>query len=271
MRSKVRLGPAQETLLIPLYGRAMEMRQRRPWMRDERAVELVDSIDYDFSKFKKGSLIGSVLRGAIFDHWVAEFLREHPSGSVIEIGAGLNTRYERLDNGTAKWLEIDLPDAMDLRRRFFEETERRTMHAGSITDPDWVGLVEELPGPRCFVSEAVLLYVSGDEVRDVVGRIGSDFPGSTLLMDTWGSWFLRHQEDEGSPLKKLDARIDWGCDDPAEIESWAPWVRLLESRTLGEAPDAVRRRLPLKLRLMSPVMSRTQSGKAYRLNRFAVG
>jgi hypothetical protein len=46
----------------------------------------------------------------------------------------------------------------DLRRRFFEDTERRTMHAGSITDADWVPLVEKLPGPWCFVSEAVLLY-----------------------------------------------------------------------------------------------------------------
>ncbi|MFE6645303.1 class I SAM-dependent methyltransferase [Nocardioides sp. NPDC057772] len=147
MKSRVELGAAQETLLIPLYGRAMEMRQRRPWMHDERAVELVESIDYDFAKFKKDSLVGSVLRGAIFDHWVSEFLREHPGGSVIEIGAGLNTRYERLDNGTARWLEIDLPDAMELRRRFFEDTERRTMHAGSITDPDWVPLVEELPEP----------------------------------------------------------------------------------------------------------------------------
>ena len=68
-----------------------------------------------------------------------------------------------------------------------------------------------------------------------------------------------------------DVRVDWGCDDPAEIESWGPGVRLLESRTLGEAPAAVRRRLSLELRLMSPVMSRTRSGKAYRLNRFAVG
>lgn len=57
---------------------------------------------------------------------------------------------------------------------------------------------------------------------------------------------------------------------------------MLESRTLGGAPDAVRRRLPLKLRLMSRqhrpvparrglVVSRMRSGKAYRLNRFAIG
>ncbi|MFE6645304.1 hypothetical protein ACFVJS_01990 [Nocardioides sp. NPDC057772] len=117
----------------------------------------------------------------------------------------------------------------------------------------------------------MLLYVSGSDVRDVVGRVADRFPGSTLLMDTWGNWFLEHQGDEGSPLKNLEARIDWGCDDPAVIESWAPGVRLLESRTLGQAPDAVRRRLPLTLRLMSPVMSRTRSGKAYRLNRFALG
>lgn len=177
MRSKVKLGPAQETLLIPLYGRAMEMRNRRPWMRDERAVELVDSIDYDFSKFKKGSLIGSVLRGAIFDDWVGEFLREHPGGSVIEIGAGLNTRYERLDNGTAKWLEIDLPDAMDLRRRFFEETERRTMHAGSITARTGSHSSRSCPGRgvssprRCFSTSRVMVFATWSAASLAVFRV----------------------------------------------------------------------------------------------------
>ena len=108
------------------------------------------------------------------------------------------------------------------------------MHAGSIADADWVPLVEKMPGRWWFVSEAVLLYVSGDDVRDVVGRIASGFPGSTLLMDTWGDWFLEHQEDEGSPLKKIDARIDWGCDDPPRSSRGRPgsgcWSRARSAR-----------------------------------------
>lgn len=108
----MRLGTVQETLLIPL--------------RDDRARTMVERIDYDFAKFPGPSLGGSVLRSAIFDGWVGQFLAEHADGTVIELGAGLGTRSHRLDNGQARWFDLDLPDTVQLRRRFFTDTERTT-------------------------------------------------------------------------------------------------------------------------------------------------
>ncbi|MCW6004648.1 hypothetical protein K1W54_08630 [Micromonospora sp. CPCC 205371] len=100
----VRLGSVQQTLMIPLYGRAVETRKRRPLVSDPRAVEIVDSIDYDFAQMKafKGGAHGAVLRTSIFDVWTQRFLAEHPGGTVVEIGTGLNTRFERLDNGSVR-------------------------------------------------------------------------------------------------------------------------------------------------------------------------
>ncbi|WP_409468168.1 hypothetical protein [Streptomyces sp. HC307] len=73
----VRLGTVQETLLIPLYGRAVESRKKDAALRDARAEEIVASIDYDFARFDNGpSLIGTVLRTSLFDRWVADSLTE---------------------------------------------------------------------------------------------------------------------------------------------------------------------------------------------------
>jgi O-methyltransferase involved in polyketide biosynthesis len=36
-----------------------------------------------------------ILRTAIFDMWVRSFVAAHPNGTVVEIGTGLNTRFER--------------------------------------------------------------------------------------------------------------------------------------------------------------------------------
>src|SRR5919109_2471064 len=114
------LGPVAETLLIPLYGRATLTRQGSALIDDPTAVEMVEAIDYDFSRFDGApSLFGAVLRTRVLDVWIQRWLSAHPAGTVVEIGAGLNTRFERLDNGLAHWLEVDLPDAMTLRRRFF--------------------------------------------------------------------------------------------------------------------------------------------------------
>jgi len=67
----VELGKVQETLFIPLAGRARETRRRHPILRDPRAAEIVASVDFDTSGFGKGWSAGvTVLRTAIFDMWV---------------------------------------------------------------------------------------------------------------------------------------------------------------------------------------------------------
>lgn len=79
-RQPLQIGEVQETLLIPLYGRAVESRKRKPLLRDDKAIEMVAAIDYDFTKFDGArSLFGAVLRTAMYDEWIREFLAEHPS------------------------------------------------------------------------------------------------------------------------------------------------------------------------------------------------
>jgi O-methyltransferase involved in polyketide biosynthesis len=99
-KQSIQLGQVQETLPIPLYARALESRGKRPILEDPKAVEMVESIDWDFQRFgQRRRTFVCALRTAMFDVWAEDFLRCHPEGIVVEIGAGLNTRFERLDNG----------------------------------------------------------------------------------------------------------------------------------------------------------------------------
>ena len=96
-KHQVRLGAVQETLFITLAARARETQRKHPVLRDPRAVELLQAIDYDAAKYGRsaGGLI-TVLRTAIIDFWVREFLSAHPAATVVELGTGLNTRYRYL-------------------------------------------------------------------------------------------------------------------------------------------------------------------------------
>ena len=47
---QVRLGAVQETLFIPLAGRARETRRKRPILRDPKAAQIVDSVPFDTRK-----------------------------------------------------------------------------------------------------------------------------------------------------------------------------------------------------------------------------
>lgn len=57
-----------ETLLIPLYMRAKEGRRKDAVLKDELAERLMESIEYDYSRFDGAKLseIGCVVRGRIF-------------------------------------------------------------------------------------------------------------------------------------------------------------------------------------------------------------
>lgn len=265
-RREVELGPAQETMLIPLYGRAVEARKEQPLLRDAKAIEIVDSLDYDFAKLDGNrSLAGAVLRGLIFDSWVADFLDSFPGGTVVDIGAGLNTRFERLDNGTCHWVELDLPDSMELRRQFFEPTDRRAMVAGSVTSPDWLPEVREHPGPYFFVAEAVLPYVPREGCEAAIGFIRDQFPGSLVAFDTAGAAMVQRIDNHNS-LKLMSARFLWACDDPSELESWG--LRLLDSRTIAQPQPAVRAGLPRAFRAQLNALGLVPQVKTYRFNLF---
>jgi O-methyltransferase involved in polyketide biosynthesis len=252
-RTAPELGEVQETLLIPLYARACDAGSRHPVLGDRRAGELVDAIDYDFSRFGGSSLSGSVFRSSIFDGWVARFLREHPAGTVVELGTGLNTRFDRLDNGRAHWFDLDLPDAIALRHRFFRDSKRCRMLAGSVVDTEWFGEVAAAPAPYLFISEAVLIYLSDDEVRRVVAQVSQRFPGSLIAFDTAGKRMVSNQDDNRS-LAQVSARLQWICDNPRDLERWG--LELLDSRTLATPQPEIAKTWPAQRRYGMPLLAR---------------
>jgi O-methyltransferase involved in polyketide biosynthesis len=259
-RTTPELGDVQETLLIPLYARACDAAAARPVLGDRRARELVDAIDYDFTRFGGSSLSGSVFRSSIFDGWTTRFLHEHPEGTVVELGTGLNTRFDRLDNGRAHWFDLDLPDVIALRRRFFGDSERCRMLAGSVVDTEWFDEVAASPAPYLFLSEAVLIYLSGDQARRALTQLAGRFPGSSMAFDTAGERMVSGQ-DRNRSLAQVSARLQWVCDDPRALERWG--LELLDTRTLAAPqpevaktwPPQRRYGMPLLARLMPPVVN----------------
>src|SRR5258708_18512380 len=168
---KARLGAVQETLFIPLAARARAAQRRRPALRDPKAVEIAGSVESD-AKYGRGAG-GSVtvLRTVLMDTWVRDFLARNPAGTVVEIGTGLNSRFERVDNGLVHWIDLDLPDAIELRRKFFADTDRRRMVAASVLDEEWLPIVADSPGPYFFVTDGVLVYLTEEQVSTLLTRI----------------------------------------------------------------------------------------------------
>lgn len=258
-------------MLAPLRARAHDARRRRPVVPDPLAVGLASELDAGDPPSNRFDDVATVLRGAVFDHWVREFLHAHPGGTVVELGAGLNTRAERLADGRAgrvdaNWLDVDLPAVAALRRELLPGTEGRLV-AGSVLDEDWLDVVRGMPAPYLLVSESVLTLLPEQGVQRIVFTIGSMLAGATLLTDTVGRTTASHLE-RSEPLSSASLTFDWTCEDPAELEPWG--LRLLESRGVAEVPDAVSRRLSPAARARTAALRVTPRLRGHKLARYEV-
>src|SRR3954467_15976702 len=98
-----------ETMLVPLYFKARETRQHGI-IRDDKAVEIVNKIDYDFARMDKDwkTQTGIAVRTRIFDDILKGLIDETGGDlTVVNLGAGLDTRQERFPG--VKWYQVDLP------------------------------------------------------------------------------------------------------------------------------------------------------------------
>src|SRR3989304_4690532 len=138
------LPPLARTLLIPLAYRAIESQRPDALLRDEQAVELISQFDEDFRKAMKLNAMeqaATMMRARQLDRYAQDFLSRQADGIVVDIGCGLDTRPERIDNGQNLWYGLDLPGVIELRRKLLPEGARQRLVARPLLDFGWVGIV----------------------------------------------------------------------------------------------------------------------------------
>ena len=122
-KTKVSVQGVPETMLQTLFARAAESRKENHNIYDEKAIEIVSRLDYDFSKAESDKLMSSgvIARTIVLDRLVNDYLTKHPDTIVVNIACGLDTRCYRMKGKYQRWYNIDLPETMDIRSRFLEE------------------------------------------------------------------------------------------------------------------------------------------------------
>lgn len=225
------LSGVPETLLIPLYQRAQETQRPDAMFKDDKAVDIVQKLDCDLSRFKlqKHDIVALVLRVREFDRFVRDFLTAHPDGVVVHIGCGLDTRFERVDNGRVEWFDLDLPEVIDLRRRLIgSESGRYHLLSCSVLDPTWIEKVSALhPRPFMFIAEGVLPYFEEAQVKWLVQTLYSKFPGAEMVFDAHMPWVI-WGDNLQLAFSKISARLQFALKHGHDVEQWRPGIRMLE-------------------------------------------
>ena len=220
-----------ETLLIPLYMRAKESRRKHPILNDKAAERLADSLEYDYSQFDRAKLseVGCVVRGWYFDRAVRQFIDTHPCPVVVNVGCGLDTRYQRIGNRKAVFYDMDLPEVIALRRKLIPERPDNPYIAASLLETDWLDdLRRKHPGAEfIFIVEGVLMYFYEKQVRAFLQHVATRFGGGEIWFDVCGTMMSKHGVKPDS-LRKHEAQIRSGLSDGHVVEQWEPALQLIE-------------------------------------------
>lgn len=210
------MNSVNRTLYIPLYGKAMVSRQGI-LLHDPKAEEIwqKEGVCLKGKAASKWLAYNMAMRAAVFDQWTEKLLKAHPGSKLLHIGCGLDSRCLRVSAGAGMWYDIDFPEVIQERQKYYEETESYRMVGADVRRESWK---REIPsgGRAVVVMEGVSMYLRRQELVQLITALREWFSEVHLLMDCY-SVFAAKASKYKNPVNEMGVTTLYGLDDPQEL------------------------------------------------------
>ena len=202
-----------KTLYIPLYGKAYVSRLGI-LLRDAKAEQIWAAESFPLKGKSRSKWLAYYMgmRAAEIERWVQAQMDSHPDAIVLHIGCGMDSRAERVGHPGHLWLDLDFPEVIHERSRYYRESENYRMIPADIRDPRWL---EPVPtgGPAVVVMEGVSMYLRPEELKQLFRDLNSHFSQAHLLMDCYTEFAARVSRVK-NPVNDVGVTQVYGLDDP---------------------------------------------------------
>ena len=195
MKYHIEKNTIQETLVIPLYARALCTRRFPHLFSDPLSVELLEELDYDFTTLERTSgglmqtfgAMEAAMRQSDLAFEVRDYLRDHPQAAVVNLGCGLDQTGRSCDNGQCRIYNVDLPGVMAVREALLPAGEREKNLAADLNDVSWFDAIDTpAEDGAVFFAAGVFYYFRTKQVRALCAAMAERFPGGRLVFDVAG-------------------------------------------------------------------------------------
>ncbi len=251
---KIKTGSIEETLLLPLWGRAYETQKKNPRLVDEKAVEIIKAIDYDFSDIEKTQAMsqhGWVARSLHTDRVAREFIKKHPEATIVNIGCGMDTTFSRIDNGTIMFYELDLPDVIELRKNFYEDSDRHKSIASSFLDTAWFEEIEVRDG-LLFLAGGVFMYFNEEQIKTFFMKAADHFNECDFFFDALSPMGMKIAKKQVLKKGGMGMSMDggWGLKPVASLEKWDKRIRVIRAVPMSKG---MKKGVALQFKIMGAI------------------
>ena len=207
------MNSVNKTLYIPLYGKSY-VSKKGLFLDDKKAEEIWDTEGFLLGGKSKSKWLAYYMgiRSAVFDEWLKQQMADMPDAVVIHIGCGMDSRIIRVGAENHKWYDMDFSEVIEERKRYYTETDDYKMIAGDARDCGWLTAIPENKS-AIVVMEGVSMYLTIDEMRNLVDNLCSHFESIMLLVDAYTS-FAAKMSKRRNPINGVGVTEVYGIDNP---------------------------------------------------------
>jgi O-methyltransferase involved in polyketide biosynthesis len=251
------INDISETLLIPLYARAIESKSDNPIIFDQKAINITENLNKYFTnsksklhkKLKKGKLKKKIpeslsLRTRKFDQYVLDFIKFKKNPLIVELGCGLSTRYNRIIKENIEWYDLDFPEVINIRKNFFQEKENYHFISSSVLDFNWMDNISKNNRNYLFIAEGLFMYLYEEDVKKLVIQLQNKFPGCHLVCEIANSYIIKtlgrkiwRKKFQRDFNLKENAVFNFGINDSIYFEKWNEGIKFLDEWTYFDDED----------------------------------
>jgi O-methyltransferase involved in polyketide biosynthesis len=242
------LSQVSRTAILLLVCRAIEAEKNKTLFNDpmavlclERLMSIASEEDKRWILRKKRMYQGiherdakaGARKGKVFDNAANRFIADNPKCTVINLACGFDTRFWRIENEKCKYIELDLPEVITLKKEILKDQLSYELIGCSVLDTSWIDKVT-LSGNTGFLllAEGLFMWLHKQDATRLLQEIAVRFDRSQLVLEmvpekyTKGIW---------KSLLRLHSRLEWGLDvawvsgikNPHDLEAYGNGLKVI--------------------------------------------
>ena len=214
------MNNVNKTLYIPLYGKAF-VSKKGLFLTDKKAEEIWEKEGFSLKGKSKSKWLAYYMgiRSAVFDEWLKEKLSLFGDAVVLHIGCGMDSRILRVDAPYQKWYDIDFPQVIEERKRYFAESSNYQMLSADARERSWLTSIPENKH-AVVVMEGVSMYLTAEEINELTAGLCAHFENIQLLMDCYTP-FAAKMSKYKNPINDVGVTKVYGIESPKSLENGA--------------------------------------------------
>ena len=210
------MNNVNKTLYIPLYGKSY-VSEKGIILHDAKTEEIwaAEGFALKGKSASKWLAYYMAMRAAVFDRWLSAKLEESPDAVVLHLGCGMDSRICRVGDQGHGWYDVDFPDVIAQRKRYYPENENYKMLAADVARDDFLS---EIGGKSAIVvMEGISMYLKRSQLQELLTRLSARFEQISLLMDCYTEFAARASRYK-NPINDVGVTEVYGLDEPKMLE-----------------------------------------------------